>query len=533
MEVGYATFLPLMLSDLLAAGAASDLATRLRKLAGIQIAADCAVQQLQALQQCTGLTHLEFRGKGLQHCSAEQGHPTAAELTAAFRGMSKLTVLCIQRWKLQFRGVEAALTPALWPLTQLQHLHIVDSRLEAAGVEALAPALSAMRGLQMLDLKHNSRKGVEWAQALCTLLGDVPGLKHLNVSSSGLGKEGAALLAPVLRGVTCLQRLNLSFTLLHDMGIAALAPALAALPCLHTLDVSDNELEASAVSALQPVLARKSSPLRKLDLSNQLKLEGAHALAARLSAATQLPGLRLYNTKLGDVGWVVLAPALSCLAASLRSLELGHDRVDDAGLAALAPALQKLTGLTCLKAKGFINLAAMVTISPALMGMRRLQVLDLHRTAMGVDGIAAFAAVLPALAGSLVHLDLSYCCIDAKTAAKALAPALAQATGPVKLRLGDTDFGQQAVQWLVPVLSALPHLPHQLDLYSCQLGLQGCIAVVQALKDRDGARVRAGSYGVSSVRYSELRQEMRWLIPGVPHRVRRSDRGLWWYTWAL
>ena len=58
------------------------------------------------------------------------------------------------------------------------------------------------------------------------------------------------------------------------------------------------------MSALQPVLAREGSPLRNLDLSNQLKLEGAHALAARLSTATQLRELRLYNMELEKEGWV-------------------------------------------------------------------------------------------------------------------------------------------------------------------------------------------------------------------------------------
>ena len=102
------------------------------------------------------------------------------------------------------------------------------------------------------------------------------------------------------------------------------------------------------------------------------------------------------------------------------------------------------------------------------MGMRRLQVLDLHRTAMGADGTAALAAVLPALAGSLMHLNLTDCSIDAKTAANALAPALAPAIALVRLCLYCNALGSRAAAWLVPVVSALPHL-RAVGLYSCKL----------------------------------------------------------------
>ena len=128
----------------------------------------------------------------------------------------------------------------------------------------------------------------------------------------------------------------------------------------------------------------------------------------------------------------------------------------------------------------------MVTISPALTGMQRLQVLDLHHAPMPADGTAAFTSALPALAGSLQHLTLSHCRIYVEAAANALAPALAQATGLVELGLGNNDLGPQGAQWLVPVLSALPYL-RKVCLGACNLGVQGCMAVAHALKDRDSA----------------------------------------------
>lgn len=77
---------------------------------------------------------------------------------------------------------------------------------------------------------------------------------------------------------------------------------------------------------------------------------------------------------------------------------------------------------------------------------------------MSAEVTVAFSMALPGLAGSLMRLDLSSWSIGAQAATTALAPALAQATGLVEVRLGDNDLGPQGAQWLVPVLTALPHL---------------------------------------------------------------------------
>ena len=45
-------------------------------------------------------------------------------------------------------------------------------------------------------------------------------------------------------------------------------------------------------------------------------------------------------------------------------------------------------------------------------------------------------------------------------------------------------------------MTALPHL-HKINLYECDLGAQGCMAVVCALKDRDGMHVCLGGNGVT------------------------------------
>ena len=490
---------PLTLSDLLAAGAASGLATRLRQLTSIEVEAACAAQQAQALQQCTGLTHLDISSIGIQEC-------LEVELAAALQAMPRLTRLRVCGYYLRSQHFVSALASAVQYPTQLQHLHLARNVMGIAALAALVPALSAMPALQTLVVDGNNvypDDRVAWVEALCALLSVVPGLTHLNVANSSLQEEGTALLAPVLRGMTCLQHLDLSHNAVGNRGMAALAPALAALPNLQTLHLSGCGSWDGFMPLLQPLLANAGSPLRRLALcETYFRLEDAQGLAAGLSTAPQLQELNLKYIDMFEgrnEKWMALAPGLSRLGPSLQSLDLRCYfccNLSAAESAALAAALQPLTGLTRLEAINMFSPATMVAVPPALMGMRQLQVLNLRGNDLKSDVTAAFAEVLPALASSLTHLNLSNCGIDSEAAAGALAPALAQATGLVELHLNSNSFGPRAGQWLPPVLTALPHL-RKVHLIACDLGAQGCMAVVRALKDRDGMLVCLGGNGVT------------------------------------
>ena len=294
----YCIAMPVMLSELLAAGVASGLATRMRQLTGMTVTAEGAAQQLQGLRQCTSLTPLDISGSYLRDC-------LAVELAAALQAMPGLTRLNIHFCDLQSQRAVAAVVSALQPLTQLQHLHLANCRPGEAELAALAPALSAMPGLQTLDVSNNMLSGAAGAKALCTLLGAVPGLTHLDISSSPLLEEGAALLAAVLPSMTRLQTVNVCGSRMDGEAMVILAPALAALPSLHTRNLNSNVWGADTLPMLQPVLAREGNPLRELDLSsNEFGEEGARFLASELGTATQLQGLSYEDTRLGDEAWV-------------------------------------------------------------------------------------------------------------------------------------------------------------------------------------------------------------------------------------
>ena len=478
------TSAPLMLFDLAAAGSASGLPTRLRKLA-VDFRADDPLQ-LRMLQEYTSLTCLDIVRIQIGEWHTQYVKASAVALKEAFQSLLSLKFLRLQHCRLKREGT-AALASALQALTQLQHLLLPSNELRRAGVAALVPALSAMPGLQTVDVSSNHLYGVKGVKVLCALLDVVPGLTHLDVGKNSL-REDAALLAPALRCLTCLRVLNMSNVCIGDKDMDALAPALAALPHLHTLDVSRNDLRSEAMFALQQVLAREGSPLHKLDISwNWCRSKSACAVAAGLSASLQLQVLNLEGADWGKEGWAALGPALSRLAPTLQSLRLHSysSRSGTAGTAvAAADALQALTGLTLLQAPRIFASVDMEAVTPALMGMVRLQYLNLAQTPMGVEGTAAFAKVLPAFASSLKFLNLSQCSIDAEAASRVLAPTLAQVTGLAGLYLHHHDVGPQGAQWLVSLLSTLPHL-RTIGLCSCGLGVQGCMAIVQAVKERD------------------------------------------------
>ena len=148
----------------------------------------------------------------------EQG---TAQLAAVLQGMHWLTLS-------RHVGCALMLAFALQSLTQLQHLHIVSSRLEES---AVAPALSAMTGLQTLGVSNNFLLEISGAEALRRLLGAAPGLTHLDVSGNGLGEEGVARLALLLRGMTCLLTLNLKNTSIDDQPIPQGVDHACSSPC--------------------------------------------------------------------------------------------------------------------------------------------------------------------------------------------------------------------------------------------------------------------------------------------------------------
>ena len=158
--------------------------------------------------------------------------------------------------------------PALWRLC-------LSSDIKTSTVEALAPCLGLLTGLEDLDLSGNS------------------------IWENGLD-EGATLLALGLRTLMRLKYLSLANTDLCVDGVATLAPSLGLLTGLLKLDLSRNQMGDDGAAALSPSLGLLTG-LVHLDLShNIMSDEGVLALAHRLSALPALRCLRLFNDPLGE-----------------------------------------------------------------------------------------------------------------------------------------------------------------------------------------------------------------------------------------
>jgi hypothetical protein len=158
------------------------------------------------------------------------------------------------------------------------------------------------------------------------------GVRHLDLSYSGLGDAGATALASALAGNTTLRVLTLLYDAIGDAGAAALGAALATNRALRELNLDSNALGAAGARSLADGLAACGATSRlaflRLD-NNALDDEAAAALATLLSAPAcgALRRLDMAGNPFGEAGALALAAALSS-NATLTQLDLRqrHER---------------------------------------------------------------------------------------------------------------------------------------------------------------------------------------------------------------
>ena len=244
-----------------------------------------AVAQLSpALAGLSRLASLELRASNLSDHND-------AELTAALSGstaLSRLTLSCGWRSETGLSAIASTLTR----LSQLAHLELRYP--ELAGVPALAPSLSHLTTLTLLDLTGGRGHRLPDTVALAAALGSLSRLESLSLDEViPRGAGGAAALAPPLRQLTALTALTLKCCRLRDPGATALAPALSCLSHLVALDLCRNRFGAAGAAALAPPL-RRLAALTLLDLSgNDFCTTGVQHLAPSLALLTALRQLRL------------------------------------------------------------------------------------------------------------------------------------------------------------------------------------------------------------------------------------------------
>jgi hypothetical protein len=150
------------------------------------------------------------------------------------------------------------------------------------------------------------------------------GVRHLDLSYSGLGDAGATAVATALAGNATLRVLTLLYDDIGDVGAAALGGALATNRALRELNLDSNALGAAGALAL------------------------ADGLIA-CGAASRLAFLRVDNNSLDDEAAAALATLLAAPACgALRRLDMAGNPFGEAGALALAAALSSNATLTQL-----------------------------------------------------------------------------------------------------------------------------------------------------------------------------------------
>ena len=185
-----------------------------------------------------------------------------------------------------------SLAPSLMHLPALRRLCLSRDNFKTSTVEALAPCLRLLTGLQHLDIHSSYYFAEDDDKALETFaacLAGLTGLQHL-AGVRTLGDDESAVFAPCLKSLTALRHLDMC---VGKGGAVALAPSLRCLTTLqHLVLVGEGAFIADP-------------PGRNMGGA------GGAVLAASLRCLTGLQHLKLESIRLGDDGVAALAPVLS------------------------------------------------------------------------------------------------------------------------------------------------------------------------------------------------------------------------------
>ena len=272
--------------------------------------------------------------------------------------------------------------------------------------------------------------------------------------------------------------LNLS----NDLGLdeaLALAEALKTNTTIQSLNLSYNKLGPEVDIALAEVL-KTNTTLQTLNLEhNNFGPEGFLALAEALKINTTLQSLNLQSSKLGGEGALALAEALKT-NTTLQTLNLKWNNINPEEALALAEALKTNTTLQMLDLSGNkLGPEGAEALAEALKANTTLTTLDLSTNDFGTKGALALAEALKTNA-ALQSLSLRFHSLGPE-GAEALAEALKINTTLQSLNLDHSDLGPEGALTLAEALKTNSTL-QTLNLGYNRLGPKGALAIVETLK---------------------------------------------------
>jgi hypothetical protein len=140
----------------------------------------------------------------------------------------------------------AQIAIALSEVPTLRYLHLKRIGIGAISCKLLAPSLSIMKNLKVLDLSNNNICTKEAYEFLFPALKNVSGLETLLLKGNGIDASAIETLVPALTQMVALERLDMSCNRLNGAAIRCLIPAFEAMKSLKDLLLEKQMLSFSA-----------------------------------------------------------------------------------------------------------------------------------------------------------------------------------------------------------------------------------------------------------------------------------------------
>lgn len=344
--------------------------------------------------------------------------------------------------------------------------------------------LKCTPNVQMLELKGSciGRAGAEY---LSVGLRNTQ-LRHLGIGRNGLDHIGTSMLLKALQS-TPIETLDLEWNSLQDGMAPALAALLEVTTTLLSISLERNDLRSDGVGIIADALCKNTS-LRNLNLAwnrtgsaaaikigemlqrnktlltlnlsqNGIPSEGAKAIGVGMSLNNTLKSLNLQSNQAAD-SFANFVPSASTgkilFNSSLRELNLGANRLQVAWADRFAKNLATTTNLIGLSlSKCNIGELPMRSILKAISGMSYLST-----------------------------LDVSGCLLNSKNGPD-LSLVLTRCANLGSLILDENRLEDVGVEQFTASLAACSTLT-SLSMRSCEVGLDGILALSKAIKARVG-----------------------------------------------
>lgn len=180
--------------------------------------------------------------------------------------------------------------------TTLQRIYLADNDFGTEGFSAICGALEENTNLIALDLSQNDADGLEYVEAIASMVAKNRTLEILELGICRIDAEKLAILAKALEENLALTQLGLGFNLIGPEGISAVLKTVEKKPLLKVLDLSGNKIGSEGGKLVAEIL-KTNTTLIQLDLAyNHLGSSGANAILNAIPNNSTLRSLSLsYN----------------------------------------------------------------------------------------------------------------------------------------------------------------------------------------------------------------------------------------------